>query len=76
MALKHVNAIFNCCPEEIIIEAKIENGKIIYNSFHKVNGCHCYCLFDTYCKIGPLSFTKYATDISAGESVVKFTEVQ
>ena len=57
--VKHVNAIFNCCPKEIIVEAKIENGKIIYNSFHKENGCHCYCLFDTYCKIGPLSFTKY-----------------
>lgn len=60
LALKHVNAVFNCCPEKIIVEAKLENGKIIYNSFHKVNGCRCYCLFDTYCMIGPLSFMKYS----------------
>lgn len=59
LAFRHVNAIFNCCPEEINIEAKIENSKIFYNSFHMVDGCRCYCLYDTYCKIGPLSFSKY-----------------
>jgi len=59
LAVRHVNAIFNCCPEEIIIEAKIKNSEIFYNSFHKVNGCHCECYYDTYCKIGPLSFDKY-----------------
>jgi len=64
LAIKHVNAIFNCCPEEINIKAKIENSKIFYNSFHKVDGCRCYCLYDTYCKIGPLSFSEYTFKVN------------
>jgi hypothetical protein len=64
LAIRYVNAIFNCCPKEINIEAKIENSKIFYNSFHKVDGCRCYCLYDTYCKIGPLSFSEYTFKIN------------
>lgn len=64
LSLKHVNAEFNCCPEEIVVSVSIEDDKIIYTSNHKTNGCYCTCLFDTYCEIGPIENTEYIIEIN------------
>lgn len=46
LSLKHINAAFNCCPEEIITDISINNDTIRIAEDEKNGLCDCICLFD------------------------------
>jgi hypothetical protein len=68
LELDHVNAIFNCCPDEISADVRIEDDTIIIEETESLasGGCDCLCLFD-------LEFT--VTDLEPGVYQVKVIEL-
>lgn len=47
--VRHVNAGFNCCPDEIVVNAYIDTGMIMVDEseyFGAGGGCDCLCLVD------------------------------
>jgi hypothetical protein len=46
LLLKHINAGFNCCPEEIKGKVSIINDSVIIKESEKDGLCDCLCLFD------------------------------
>jgi hypothetical protein len=46
LTMKHINAGFNCCPEQIYCEISENNDTIIISEFEKEQSCNCNCLFD------------------------------
>jgi hypothetical protein len=46
LILKHVNAGFNCCPEELYCTVSMNNDTIIIQEFEKKSLCRCNCLYD------------------------------
>ncbi|MBR9977109.1 MAG: hypothetical protein KFH87_03390 [Bacteroidetes bacterium] len=46
LTLHHVNAAFNCCPEEIIVEVEKEDNVIRIIESQRGPNCRCDCLYD------------------------------
>jgi len=46
LSLKHINAGFNCCPEELWCEITTKVDTIIIEEFEKSAMCDCDCLYD------------------------------
>jgi hypothetical protein len=46
LALRHINAAFNCCPKEITIEVRVNDGTIDIVEYEAEAGCRCNCLYD------------------------------
>ncbi len=46
LTLLHVNAGFNCCPEEIKAEVSVDSGIIRIIESQRGPNCRCDCLFD------------------------------
>lgn len=46
LALKHVNAAFNCCPESIHSDISVEKGVIRIIESETGPNCRCNCLYD------------------------------
>jgi len=46
LELKHVNAGFNCCPEEITASIQIKGQTISICEREAAAGCYCQCLYD------------------------------
>jgi hypothetical protein len=46
LTLVHINAGFNCCPEEIKAEVAVEKGVIRITESQRGANCRCDCLFD------------------------------
>jgi hypothetical protein len=44
--LKHLNAIFNCCPGKIYSETNVSYDTLIIQEFEETPGCNCICFFD------------------------------
>ncbi len=44
--LKHTNAGFNCCPEELYAEITITADTITIEEYERGSLCHCLCLYD------------------------------
>ena len=44
--INHINAGFNCCPEEIVSEIHIEGDTIRIREWETEGLCDCLCLFD------------------------------
>lgn len=60
----HLNAGFNCCPEEIIVEVSL-SGDTLFISESELNGwCDCNCLYD-------LDFSVYSVQPQAYVVVFK-----
>ena len=59
--LKHVNAGFNCCPDELMANITIENNliTIVENESLVSGGCDCLCLFDVYYELRNLTPGEY-----------------
>lgn len=51
LALKHVNAGFNCCPGTITADITISDDTITIVEREQTAGCRCLCLFDVRYKI-------------------------
>ena len=46
LTFKHVNAGFNCCPEELTCEVSTSGDTIVIEEFEKSSLCDCDCLYD------------------------------
>lgn len=47
--IRHLNAGFNCCPDEIVVNAYVDTGLIVIEEQEFLasgEGCDCLCLFD------------------------------
>lgn len=52
---KHINAMFNCEPEELYMLAEIVGNDIHVVEIENNPGANCICPYDLGCKIGPLT---------------------
>jgi hypothetical protein len=68
LLLKHINAGFNCCPDEIIANITIEGNLITIEEDESLEsgGCDCICLFDLDLEI---------TNLQPGEYTIKVIEL-
>lgn len=57
--IKHVNAVFNCCPDTITATSSIDGNKISIVESETNPICNCICDYDLEYKLGPLSKRKY-----------------
>lgn len=46
LSLQHINAGFNCCPENLHCSVKLVNDTILIQEYEKSAMCNCCCLFD------------------------------
>jgi len=68
LSIMHINAGFNCCPEEVKVFVNIQDNVITIEEkeyFYTHGGCDCLCLFD-------LDFD--ITGVSPGEYTIKVIE--
>lgn len=64
LKIKHINAGFNCCPEQIIAEVLFRNDSILIIE-NEINGfCDCYCLYDLLYEVKGLLPGKYVISVS------------
>ncbi len=59
LKIKHVNAEFNCCPEEFLISSKVSNDTIFIDEKEKAYSCNCTCYYDLNYEVGKLDYGKY-----------------
>ena len=59
LSVKHVNALFNCCPGKLIVNAIIDSAKLIITEDEEEHACDCICHYDLNYKIGPLEYGEY-----------------
>lgn len=67
--VRHINAGFNCCPDEIVVNAYVDTGAVFIEEqeyFGVSGGCSCLCLFD-------LEFT--VTNVYPGTYVIHVLEL-
>jgi len=80
LLLKHINAGFNCCPDEILADITIEDNNIIIeeNESLESGGCFCLCLFDVDYQISNLPPGEYTIKVNGlyleeGDEILQFT---
>ena len=59
LSVNHVNAMFNCAPGELKIEATIDGNVIKILEMEETALANCICPYDLYCEVGPLSNGDY-----------------
>jgi len=65
LIIKHLNAGFNCCPENILCEVTTVADTIIITESEKAHLCDCDCLYDLEIEI---------TGVESKEYMIKFIE--
>jgi hypothetical protein len=81
LLLKHINAGFNCCPDQILANITIQGNTITIQeneSLEPSGGCDCLCLFDVDYQISNLSPGEYTIRIDGmyleeGDEELEFT---
>lgn len=74
LSIKHVNAIFNCCPDTIKVNTTVEGDSISIVESEIGPKCDCICEYDLAYKIGPLHNGKYTLIFSRDtHKFLKFT---
>lgn len=63
--VKHINAIFNCCPEKINCEFSLKNDTIVITESETDGNCDCMCLYDIETEI---------SELKAGSYIIKVAE--
>jgi hypothetical protein len=46
LSLKHINTAFNCCPDKLYCNIRIENDTIFLEESERKQDCLCMCLYD------------------------------
>lgn len=59
LSVNHVNALFNCVPGELKMEATIDGNVIRILETEESSLANCICPYDLYCEVGPLSNGDY-----------------
>ena len=78
LKLRHVNAGFNCCPEEIKADIAVEKGVIRIVESEVGPNCRCNCLFDLYMEVEEVPATVFIVTVeeplrNEKEKVIEFT---
>lgn len=69
----HVNAMFNCCSEEIKVGVTISGNNIVVTEDETSSACNCVCPFDVSYEIGKLVPGQYNVTVKvAGIDRVSF----
>ncbi len=68
LAIKHIDAIFNCCPKELLVTSRVSNDTIFINETEKEAICDCICPYDLNYKVGALSYGNYHVILSQMDS--------
>lgn len=73
--IKHVNAVFNCCPGRIKADVSVEGNTISIVESETDPQCKCICDYDLAFNLGPLSNNKDYTLIFSRykRELVRFT---
>jgi hypothetical protein len=56
--IKHVNAVFNCCPDTIKADVSMEGNIITVDESEANPICDCICDYDLEYRLGPLAPNK------------------
>lgn len=59
LLIKHVNAIFNCCPGVFNCNTVIRNDTIIITESSSEASCHCMCFYDLDIEINGVKEQEY-----------------
>ncbi len=59
LEIEHINAEFNCCPGEILVDSNISNDSIFINEDETEHACDCVCKYDLTYELGPLEYGVY-----------------
>ncbi|MCX6233868.1 MAG: hypothetical protein NT175_03975 [Bacteroidetes bacterium] len=59
LILKHINAGFNCCPEDIYCTLTVTNDTIKIQEFEQAPLCECECLYDLDIEITDIIIGQY-----------------
>lgn len=62
--IRHVNAVFNCCAEELRANASLTDNRIIITESEKSSAYDCICPYDLSFEVGPLTDGKYTVVIN------------
>jgi hypothetical protein len=80
LLLKHINAGFNCCPDELLADITIEENVITIAEDESLEsgGCFCLCLFDVDYQIGNLppgeyTIRVYGMYLEEGDQILELT---
>ncbi len=68
LTIKHINAMFNCCPKEFLVTSRVSNDTIFINENEKEAICDCICPYDLSYKIGALNYGNYHVILSQMDS--------
>ncbi len=64
LTIKHINAMFNCCPKELLVMSKLRNDTIFINEVEKEAICDCICPYDLNYRVGALNYGNYHVILS------------
>jgi hypothetical protein len=79
LELRHINAGFNCCPDDLLADITIVDNVITIEEKESLsNPCHCLCLFDLELQIINLEPGKYIISviepyIEPGDELLEFS---
>ncbi len=59
LTLKHINAGFNCCPDKLYCDIRIENDTIYLEESERKQDCLCMCLYDMTAEVYGLKAQRY-----------------
>jgi hypothetical protein len=72
LSLNHVNALFNCEPGELKMQAIVSGNEIRILETEEQALANCICHYDLYCEVGPLSNGNYTVIICRGSYEVEY----
>jgi hypothetical protein len=70
LTLTHVNAYFNCCPGEFLIDIVVSENTIVINEDETMAGCDCRCLFDLDMEVHYLVPGEYTIEVHGTYSYI------
>lgn len=59
LTIKHINAGFNCCPEDIVVTITLKNDSLYIGEQESAGMCNCDCLYDLTYQINNLEAAIY-----------------
>ena len=66
LEVKHINALFNCAPGEIIVEGTCDGVNIFLNEYETEGYADCICPYDISFTIGPMNYGIYTFILQRG----------
>ncbi len=61
--MNHINTVFNCCAEELIVTSNLSNDTIYIYENEATSECDCLCEYDLNYEVGPLEYQEYVIKI-------------